>query len=237
MKNVNERYLRETAVLNFSAKNIQALIEKRGWRKLDDFHKIEGIYNFVRDEIRFGYNVGDYITAEQVLSDKMGQCNTKSTLLMALLRAVGIPCRIHGFTVYEKVQLGATSGLVSKYIPDEVIHTWAEVLFEGKWYALEGVILDNWYLAGLKKKFAEHKGAFCGYGLCVDDIDSLQIEWNGCDTYIQKAGIGQDFGVYDSPDDLLKEHVQLLCPLKKFAFEHYGRHVMNRNVNKIRYAK
>lgn len=213
------------------------MINKRGWRQLDDFHKIEKIYNYVRDEILFGYNVSDAITALQVLRDGMGQCNTMATLFMALLRAVQIPCRIHGFTVYKKVQEGATSGIVSKYILDEVKHTWVEVYFEEKWYNLEGVILDKVYLKNLQKKFSSQAGAFCGYGVCVDDFQSPQIDWNRNDTYIQKAGIGQDFGVYDSPDELLKEHTQPLSPIKNFAFMHYGRHIMNRNVAKIRSGK
>ena len=33
------------------------------------------------------------------MADGTGQCNTKSTLLMALLRAVGIPWRFHGFAI------------------------------------------------------------------------------------------------------------------------------------------
>lgn len=63
------RYLQETALLNYSAPVIQSLISERGWKQLDDFHKIKEIYDFVRNEILFGYNVRDNITAEQVLKD------------------------------------------------------------------------------------------------------------------------------------------------------------------------
>lgn len=230
----NKYYLKETAILNFSAPEIQALIDRKGWRKMDDFHKIKSIYNFVRDDILFGYNADDAIPASKVLKDGFGQCNTKAILLMALLRAVKIPCRIHGFTVYKKVQKGATSGFVTKYAPDQVLHTWAEVYFEDTWYNLEGVILDRGYLKRLQEKFPNHTGAFCGYGVCVDDFRAPQIEWNRNHTYIQKAGIGQDFGVYDSPDELLKEHRQPLSPVKNFVYRNLGRHIMNRNVRKIR---
>lgn len=234
MKNENNRYLEETTILNYSAPTIQALIKKRGWNQLDDFHKIQSIYNFVRDEILFGYNISDAVTAEKVLKDAMGQCNTKATLLMALLRAVGIPCRIHGFTVYKQVQQGATSGIVSKYIPDEVIHTWVEVCFKEQWYNLEGVILDKTYLNKLQEKFSDRQGSFCGYGVCIDNFRAPQIEWNENHTYIQKKGIGQDFGVYDCPDDFLKEHRQPLSFIKNLAYQYFGRHIMNRNVRRIR---
>ena len=47
-------------------------------------------------------------------------------------------------------------------------------------------------------------------------------------------GINQDFGVYDSPDELLKEHHQELSLPKKLAYRFYGRHKMNRNVKAVR---
>ena len=81
-----ERYLKETKMLNYSNSRIQQLIKKRKWNALDDFQRIKAIYNFVRDEILFGYNVDDNITASEVLADGYGQCNTKGTLFMALLR-------------------------------------------------------------------------------------------------------------------------------------------------------
>ena len=104
-------------MLNYSNSRIQQLIKKRKWNALDDFQRIKAIYNFVRDEILFGYNVDDNITASEVLADGYGQCNTKGTLFMALLRACRIPCRIHGFTIDKKLQKGAMTGLVYKKAP------------------------------------------------------------------------------------------------------------------------
>ena len=77
-------------------------------------------------------------------------------------------------------------------------------------------------------------GAFCGYGVAVADFQHPVIDFDRNNTYIQSEGINQDFGVYDSPEELLKEHHQELSPIKKLAFRHFGRHMMNRNVKKIR---
>ena len=98
-----EKYLRETRMLDYSNSSIQELIRSRGWREIEDFERIKSIYNFVRDEILFGYNIDDDIPASRVLSDGYGQCNTKGTLFMALLRACDIPCRVHGFTIDKKL--------------------------------------------------------------------------------------------------------------------------------------
>ena len=99
-----ERYLRETAMLDYSNAAIQELVRSRGWKELEPLEGIRAIYNYVRDEILFGYNVGDTIPASKVLSDGYGQCNTKGTLFMALLRACALPCRVHGFTIDKKLQ-------------------------------------------------------------------------------------------------------------------------------------
>lgn len=233
-KLIMNRYLKETKMLDYSNPNIQQLIENRKWLELQEFDRLKSIYNFVRDEILFGYNIDDNIPASKVLKDGFGQCNTKGTLLMALLRACNIPCRVHGFTIDKKLQNGAMTGIVYKNAPQNVFHSWVEVYFEDKWYELEAFILDKKYLNNLQKINSSCSGAFCGYGVAVKDFKNPVIDFNRNNTYIQSEGINQDFGVYDSPDDLLKEHHQQMSPLKAFLYKNLGRHLMNRNVRKIR---
>ena len=229
-----KRYLISTAMLNYDEPSIRALIEQKGWRSLPEFDRIRQIYNYVRDGILFGYNIDDNIPASRVLKDGYGQCNTKGTLFMALLRACGIPCRVHGFTIDKILQKGAMTGFVYRNAPKNIFHSWVEVYFEGRWYELEAFILDKQYLEKLQAINSKCTGAFCGYGVAAADFQHPVIDFNRNNTYIQSEGINQDFGVYDSPDELLKEHRQELSPIKKLAFRHYGRHMMNRNVKKIR---
>lgn len=68
----------------------------------------------------------------------------------------------------------------------------------------------------------------------LDDFKNPVIDFNGNHTYIQSKGINQDFGVYDSPDEMLRQHHQVMSPVKAFAYRHLGRHLMNRNVRRIR---
>lgn len=229
-----EQYLKETPMLDFSVANIQQLISDRGWKKLDTYQRIRQIYNFVRDEILFGYNVDDSIPASKVLTDGYGQCNTKGTLFMALLRGVNIPCRVHGFTIDKKLQKGAMTGIVYKNAPRNIFHSWVEVCLDGEWYELEAYILDKAYLSRLQSMNSTCTGAFCGYGVAVKDFCNLIIDFERNNTYIQSEGINQDFGIYDCPDDLLKDHHQELSALKFFLYKNFARHLMNRNVKKIR---
>lgn len=233
----DSRYLKKTKMLDYDNPLIADLIKNKGWKELDQFERIVSIYNFVRDDILFGYNIDDDISASRVLKDGYGQCNTKGTLFMALLRACDIPCRIHGFTIDKKLQKGAMTGFVYKNAPANIFHSWVEILFEDRWYEIEAFIVDKKYLDKLQSIYSECNGAFCGYGVGVKDFKNPVIDFNRNNTYIQSEGINKDFGVYDSPDDMLREHHQELTPIKKLAFRFFGRHMMNRNVKKIRNRK
>lgn len=229
-----DKYLQETQMLNFSHRTIQELVTKKKWGNNEEFHKIQKIYNFVRDDIAFGYNTDDMLSASEVLKDGYGQCNTKGILFMALLRAVGIPCRIHGFTIDKKLQKGAMTGIIYKLAPQSIIHSWVEVQYKGHWYNIEGFILDSQYLQKLQEKFSDYKTSFCGYGAATDNFQNPQVEWNANDTYIQKDGINHDFGVFNSPDEFFGKYQQQLTPLKKWFYRNIGRKLMNRNVERVR---
>jgi hypothetical protein len=153
---------------------------------------------------------------------------------MALLRSVKIPCRIHGFTIDKILQKGAMKNIYYALSPKELVHSWVEIYYNGKWYNLEGFILDKSYLNSLQDKFSECDTNFCGYGVAVTDFKNPPIDWDENDTYIQSEGIIQDFGVFDTPDELFAKHFQKISSLKKFMFRNIIRHLMNKNVNKIR---
>ncbi|MDB1968064.1 MAG: transglutaminase-like domain-containing protein [Clostridium sp.] len=229
-----DKYLEETKLLNFSSICISDLIKKERWMQLSDYNKIFKIYNYVRDDIEFGYNEDDAITASKVLEDGYGQCNTKGILLMALLRVVGIKCRIHGFTIDKALQKGAMKGFYYSLAPNEIVHSWVEVYYNSKWYNLEGFILDIKYLNKLQNKFSSCTNSFCGYGVATKDFQNPIINWNENDTYIQKEGIVRDFGIFDNPDEFLKRHSQVMSPIKKFIYRKFIRHLMNRNISRIR---
>jgi transglutaminase-like putative cysteine protease len=62
------------------------LCRTRQWRQLPEFDRIGAIHDFVRNEFALGHNRVDDLPACEVLADGIGQCNTKATLFMALLR-------------------------------------------------------------------------------------------------------------------------------------------------------
>ena len=169
--NIYKEYLSEPKLLDFSNKNIQKLILDNKWNELSDVEKVKSSYNFTKEKILFGYNKDDCLKASEVLKDGFGQCNTKSILLMALLRALKIPCRIHGFTIDKKLQKGSMIGLVYKLAPKEIFHTYVEVYVNNRWYDLEGVILDYKYLNSLQKIVKPNTdGSLVGYGVATKNF-------------------------------------------------------------------
>lgn len=228
------QYLETSKQLDYLHPSIQNLINEQHWSNLAVRDQVFQIYNYVRDEVAFGYNSDDSLPASEVLKDGYGQCNTKGVLFMALLRAVGVECRMHGFTIEKALQKGAITGVWYKIAPEEILHSWVEINYNGEWLNIEGFILDLDYLTALQEKFSDVEGSFCGYGVATDNFKNPEINWNESNTYIQKEGIKQDFGVYDTPDAFFFEYAQGLKPIKKFFYKYFIRHLMNLNVSSIR---
>ena len=231
---MENKFTRKTRMLNYDATTIRKLIENLKWKELDEYKRIGAIYDFVRNKILFGYNRSDTLTAEEILADGYGQCNTKATLLMTLFRATGISCRLHGSEVSKAFQRGTTSGIISVLAPATVVHTWVEVLYNDKWIALEGVITDEAYLKSVKEKYSDIRGPFARYAISVPELKNLDLNWKGSDTFVQNESVVKDYGVFNDPDSFFEKHPQTWSKTKNFAYVHFGRKLMNRNVAKIR---
>lgn len=226
--------LRPTRLLDLDTPSLQALVRERCWRELPERERIGAIYEFVRDEIRFGYNRSDDVIASEVLRDGYGQCNTKSTLLMALLRAAGIACRFHGFTIHKELQKGVVTGLLYQLAPREILHSWVEVSVDGQWVELEGVILDDAYLEGVRQHTGVTQGPLLGYAVGTEEVGRPEVRWQGESTFIQRTGIARDLGLFDDPDAFYAQQGTNLGGVRRWLFENVIRHRMNRRVESLR---
>jgi hypothetical protein len=228
------QFLAATPLLDFDDPTIRELIAERRWPELPIAERIGAVYEFVRNEIAFGYNEGDAMPASRVLADGLGQCNTKTILLMALLRGSDIPCRFHGATIHKPLQKGVLRGAFYRIAPAEIIHSWAEVPFDGRWVALEGVILDDAYLAGVRTRIPD-RGEFLGFAIGTQDLADPPIAWRGTDTAIRQTGVvHHDFGVYDDPDSFYRDHGGNIRGAAGLLFRVWMRRAMNRQVAAIR---
>jgi hypothetical protein len=231
-----KRYLSGTELLDLTHPSLTNLVKARGWDTLDQYDKIGAAYRFVKEEIAFGYSEADNIPASKVLEDGYGQCNTKAILLMALLRKIGVPCRVHGFGIDKRVQKGMVPAFLYALVPRTLLHMWVEVEHGGRWLDLEGCILDNKYLSRVQIAVGTGRQTVCGYGVAIGDVQNAPVQWQGASTYIQKDAIVEDYGIFDTPDELIRERGANFrnSPIRHLLFKHVVRKLMNAKVARIR---
>lgn len=231
-----KKYLKETKILDYNHAFIQKIINERYWSDFDTVLRIKAIYNYVRDEIKFSYKRSDLLISSQILLNGYGDGNVKSILLMSLLRSVGIPCRLHGFIIKKCEAEGIIKKVWHKLSPSRLLHCWAEVYVNGEWYVLEGVMLDREYLKGLQQLYGDtiDGGLHCGFGICVDNLKGLNIDWELNDTDFLRKEVMEDLGVFESPDKFYSNNLQPINIVNKFFFENVVQRKMNNTIIKIR---
>lgn len=67
-----EKYLEPTAMLNFNDEMFQHLIRQKGWDNLNYEDRIKQIYDFVRNEIKFGITEGMIYLLRKYCKTAMG---------------------------------------------------------------------------------------------------------------------------------------------------------------------
>jgi len=231
-------YLVPTPLLDYDSLSIQAVLSELKAAG-DSREQRIAAYFFVRDRILFGYNNDrDSIRASQVLRDGIGHCNTKSTLLGALLQGLGVPCRFHFFWIDKKVQQGIfPKHIYERHIKDGVLHAWAEAFTGERWATLEGVILAQKYLDSARRLFPQDK-KFKGWGISCPDLSTVNTDWDGeGDTFIQKDSIVKDYGIFNTPDDYYVRHGDNLSdinPVKRFTYRYIVSKILTRRAEIFR---
>lgn len=153
------------------------------------------IHDFVRDEIKFGFTGRLYDQrASEVLASKVGYCNTKSTLFVALLAAVEIPARQRFVDIHSDILLGFIDP-GTRYVN----HSCVEVFVNDRWVGTDSYIVDK-ALAEQSQSRLREENRVIGYGVHVSGVST----WDGTsDAYSQFLNNGehpaltkQDHGIY-----------------------------------------
>lgn len=161
--------------------------------------QIGKIFYYVRDEILFGFPpAGDLTKASETISLKLGQCNTKSTLFLALCKAAGIPARIHFSLIDKKIQKGLFSGFAFLMLPEFLSHSWIEVQIDKHWMKIDSFINDlEFYSSG--KAALREKGWDTGYSIsCSKNASSASLNLEQ-EEFVQMDAVVADHGVWDDP--------------------------------------
>ncbi len=130
------------------------------------------IHDFVRDDIDFGFPPSFYATsASKTLQLGRGYCVTKSTLVTALLRAAGVPARIH----FVDLDAALLSGFLDPGTP-YVDHCFVEIFLGDRWVSTDSFIVDPPLREAALAKLRE-TSAQIGYGIHLEGTGN----WNGRD--------------------------------------------------------
>lgn len=168
--------------------------------EIDPKKRAVKIHNFVRDKIRFGWSAAFYNQpASQVLYSGIGFCNTKGTLFVAMLRAVGIPARQHFVTINTEI-IGDFISPGSAYVD----HSYAEVFLDGEWLNVDSYIVDS-HLFNAAQIALKRESRKIGYAIHQNG----SIEWDGMsNSFVQFVNDGTipnltttDFGIYADVDE------------------------------------
>ena len=155
-----DQWLHETAYINFSHRLIAETALSLTQDTNDAIDTARAIFCFVRDEIAFGFARGFWDnSASAVLKSRIGYCNTKSTLFVALLRASGIPAR----QVFVDIHASVLDGIIDPGTP-YVDHSYVEVWLNGAWIATDSYIVDRALFEPAQAK-VNQEGRLLGYGV------------------------------------------------------------------------
>lgn len=204
--------------------------------KTGEMEKLQSIFHYVRDEIKFGFPPRwDDVRASQTIGYKIGYCNTKATLFLALCRALSIPARVHYGLIDIRIMTGILPSFVFMFLPKKGTHSWMEIQINGEWKPMDSYINDKpFYEKSLRK--LQNSNQSLGYSVCIVDGKS-SCEFNfGEKGFTQFGAVVEDHGVWDdaseyfATDKYTKMNAFLLMAFPVLA------KVANRNVKKIRSA-
>ncbi|MEM7445848.1 MAG: transglutaminase-like domain-containing protein [Pseudomonadota bacterium] len=135
------------------------------------------LHAFVRDQIRYGWTPAyDREPASKTLRRGIGFSKTKAVLLVALLRAAGIPSRIAMTDISSEI----LKGIVSLPFP-WIDHALTEAWIDGKWVRTDSYIVDAPLLASVRSRLI-NENAVMGYGVHREGTD----RWDGrSDAFVQ----------------------------------------------------
>lgn len=162
-----------------------------------DTQKVVIIHGFIK-AMPFGCVAGfDHVPAAAVLRSGYGDCHTKGTLFVALLRCVGLPARLRFVTLSSEFLFGIIAPP-----QNTVIHAIGEVYLDERWIQTDTYVADV-ELESSAEKLLLSQGRRVGYGIHLDGAR----QWDAFNNaHAQSAASDeaslpvQDWGVAHDPE-------------------------------------
>jgi transglutaminase-like putative cysteine protease len=122
---LSKRYLRDSAFLNLTSKQVQFMAAQLRGSK-DPIASVEQkVYYHINNKV-LGIPL---LPAKNIIAGRSGDCTEHSILSIALLRSLNIPCRAAVGMILVPEFLGAKNVFV--------YHMWVEAYYRGKWHLVD----------------------------------------------------------------------------------------------------
>jgi len=159
--------------------------------------KLKSFFSFVRDEIQFGFPpTWDTVKASETLQYRIGYCNTKATLLLALCKAADIPARIHTGLIDIEIMRGIFPSFAFPFLPRSGGHSWMEIELEDEWKSIDSYINDKPFYEGALKTLQE-SGKATGFSISLVKGES-SCEFNfGEKGFVHMGAVVEDHGTWE----------------------------------------
>lgn len=177
---MEKKYLEMTKMLNSDVESIQSLIKNRKWIELDEYNKIAAIYDFVRNEILFGYNssdLPDFNERDFVTKEILFWADTSGSVNQDALEAVYAEIRgiIEQFNGKIKGKLGFFDTDVTPPISFENINELEKIIPYGGG-GTDFTVVFHYIKSNMKHNLPSVIIIFTdGYGLFPEEADILDI--------------------------------------------------------------
>lgn len=195
------------------------------------------LHEFVRDEIIFGFVSGfDEVRASYVLRGKLGHCNPKTALFTSLLRATGIPARIHFVEIPRPVMLHMLDEKIYASSDQGFTHSFVEVYLDAVWVACDNYIIDR-PLRDAAVRLCQADGLEMGYGVHSRGVS----DWDGRSPAFAQFDLSRpipterDLGIVaDSSEHYQSDqYIGRMSFIDRIMYELF-RGAMNRKIERIR---
>lgn len=229
-----DRWLSETKFINHQHPTIKELASQLTWGLGTDKEKAVAIHNWVRDNIMFGWTKSFWCdSATDVLKAKMGFCNTKSTLFIALLRCSGIPARQMFVTIHRDILKGIVTPRT-----DYLDHSYCQVYLEGKWVNTDSYILDSKLFEVAQSKLASEIISI-GYGTILGGSNKWDGEHDSFSQFLNDGRVdylsNREFGLYEDMEDFYANASNTTNGARLIRFLFFLLHwKFNKNIEQIR---
>lgn len=199
--------------------------------------KVNALFHFMRDEIHFGFPPKwDAVRASETLQYKIGYCNTKATLFLALCKAAGIPARIHTGLIEIRIMHGVFPGFSFPFLPKAGGHSWLEVEIDGTWKPMDSYINDKPYYENALRKLHE-SGLTTAFSIS-EAKSASSCEFNfGEAGFVHMGAVVEDHGTWDDFSQYMASDKYIrMTHLQALVYPMISQ-ISNRNIERIRSGK